>query len=190
MFVGVELDERTKSSAARVAERLRKRLDAERLRVDARWIAPETLHITLWFIGEVSDDRAEAINAALGPAFPVAPFDLALEGCGAFPPSGAPRVFWIGLRSGADPMSQLYREVAARLTPLGYEAERRPFSAHLTIARVRDASRGSTAAIRRVLGDVAASAGPSRVEAVTLFRSRLSSKGATYEPLARVPLQP
>ncbi len=190
LFVGVELDERVRTSAAAIAERLRERLKEARLHVEARWVCAENLHITLWFIGEVDEARSAAIQEALDPPFPVAPFDLVLEGCGAFPPSGPPRVFWIGLRAGADRMLELYHEVAARLRPLGFEPERRPYSAHLTIARVKDVRREASAGIHRVLGDVPASAGTSRAASVTLFRSHLSAKGSTYEALARVPLQP
>ncbi len=189
LFVGVELSDDVRAAAAATAGRLREDLRKARLHLDARWVAPENLHVTLWYIGEVSDERGAAISAALAAPFPIAPFDLALDGCGAFPPSGSPRVFWIALRAGADRMLDLWREVAARLAPLGFEPERRPYSAHLTIARVKDGGR-EAAGIRRLLGETAAPAAACRVAAVTLFRSHLSPKGSTYEPLARVPLQP
>ncbi len=189
LFVGVELSEDVRAAAAAVAERMRQRLKTARVDVTARWVAPENLHITLWFIGEVNDERAQAIDRALAPQFAVAPFELALGGCGAFPPAGPPRVFWIGLRRGAEPIGELSREVAARLSPPGDEPERRAYSAHVTIARVKDVPRGSAAAIRGLVADIPASAGSCRVEFVTLFRSHLSPKGSTYEPLARVPLQ-
>ena len=190
LFVGVELSADVRASAAAVAESLRERLKQARLHVEARWVAAENLHITLWFIGEVDDGRADAITQALSPPFPMAPFDVALDGCGAFPPSGVPRVFWLGLAAGADRMLDLYREIAARLAPLGFEPEKRPYSAHLTIARVKHTRRDSVSGIPRALGEMPARGGSCRVGSVTLFRSRLSPKGSTYEPLARVPLQP
>ena len=190
LFVGVDLSPEMKTAAAAIGERLRDRLKKARLHVDARWVAAENLHITLWFIGEVDDERAVAIDRSMAAPFPVAPFEVTLEGCGAFPPTGAPRVFWLGLRAGAEGMRELYGEVGRRLTPLGFEPERRPYSAHLTIARVKDSRRDAAPGIRRVLDQVPASAGTCRIEAVTLFRSRLSPKGSAYEARARVPLHP
>lgn len=182
LFIGVELSDDVKARAAAIADALHAQLGA---RVHARWIPVENLHITLWFIGEVDDEHGEAITNALNPPFHLAPFDLELRGAGAFPPSGPPRVFWIGARRGGDSMLALYNEVAARLKPLGFEAERRSYSAHLTIARVKEARRRD---VRSVLKQIDADAGSCRVAAVTLFRSRLSPKGASYEARVRVPL--
>jgi RNA 2',3'-cyclic 3'-phosphodiesterase len=188
LFVGVELDDRVKAAAADVAERLRQRLQRSPAGVDARWIAPPNLHITVWFIGEVKDDGAEAIVAALRPAFSTPAFELHVRGCGAFPPSGAPRVFWLGLASGARSLVRIYDEVSNRLVPLGLEPQKRAYSPHLTIARIKDARRGTARLIRDALAALPADCGSCRVTAVTLFRSRLSPKGASYEPVQRVPL--
>lgn len=184
IFIGVELDDTVRESAAAAAASLRTQLGA---RVQARWIPADNLHITLWFIGEVAEDRAEQILRALGVPFPDESFDVRVAGAGSFPLSGAPRVFWLGVTSGAERLARLHAEIARRLQPLGIEPERRPYSAHVTVARVKEARdyRGLRAALR----GIAAEAGISRVRAVTVFRSRLSPKGATYEALLRVPLQ-
>lgn len=188
LFVGVELDDTSRAAAAKAADALQRRLGRVAPRLDARWVAAPNLHITVWFIGEVDEPRVASIEAALAPPFGVAAFDLSIAGFGAFPPAGTPRVFWLGVREGAEQMAALYRETAARFVPLGFEAERRAYTAHLTVARVKDAPRGSVRAIREALAAVPAKCGSSRVSAVTLFRSRLSPKGATYEPRLRVPL--
>jgi 2'-5' RNA ligase len=91
--------------------------------------------------------------------------------------------------SGSDGLARLHRELTARLTPLGFEPERRPYSAHLTIARVKDVGGPSRASVRTMLNNRRAIAGKCRIEAVTIFRSRVSSKGATYEVLKRVELK-
>lgn len=190
IFVGVELDPAVAAAAAGAADAFRRELAHAGIRVAARWVPRDNLHITLWFIGEVTDDRARAIQDALAPASAVPAFDVRLAGLGAFRPSGAPRVFWIGLRSGAEEMTALNAEVGARLAPLGCAPERRPYSAHVTIARAKElASRSDASGIRRIARDLAADAGVSHVSAVTLFRSRLSPKGAACEPLLRVPLR-
>jgi len=183
LFIGVELSEDVKARAARIADALREKLGR---RVTARWVAPENLHVTLWFIGDIADDRVAAVMAAVDTPFAIRPFDLELRGCGAFPPRGAPRVFWIGVSAGQAALEALYDELAPRLQPLGFEPERRAYSAHLTIARVKECRARE---VRNVLRAADADAGRCRIAAVTLFRSRLSPKGASYEPLLRVPLE-
>jgi RNA 2',3'-cyclic 3'-phosphodiesterase len=190
LFVAVEIEEPARIAAAHAGERLRAEVSRRGVHLDARWVPADNLHITLWFIGEVDEVRAAAIVSALQPPFPHEPFELRLAGLGAFPPSGAPRVFWLGVSAGQEGLRALHTETGARLRPLGFEAERRPYSAHLTIARVKDAPRGSGPIVREVLAGTPAEAGSSSVSAVTLFRSRVSSRGSTYEPLARVPFHP
>lgn len=188
LFVGVELDERVRAAAAEAAEQVRARLKRSRADVSARWVDPDNLHITLWFVGEVTDDRAAALHRALDTPFAAASFQLRVKGCGAFPLSGPPRVFWLGIASGLEPIGQLYGEVRGRLVAVGYEDEKRPYSPHLTIARVKEIGRGAARPVRDALAAVPADCGACRIEAVTLFRSRLSPKGSRYEPLLRVPL--
>src|SRR3954454_7813226 len=187
LFVGVELDDDVRRRAAAIADR------AERLLSDmlvVRWIGPENLHITLWFLGEVAEDRVPALSAALDRPFALPSLNLRLGGVGAFPSSGVPRVLWLGIQDGAESLADIHTELAARLQPLGFLPETRPFSAHLTIGRVKSANPGVRPRdIRRRWTDLAAEAGECRIQAVTLFRSRLSPRGAAYEPLVRVPLQ-
>lgn len=189
LFTGVELDDRMKAAAADVAERARQRLQRVAPGLDARWVPNENLHITLWFIGEVADERGQGVIEALkASAFVTSAFDLSLAGCGAFPPSGPPRVFWIGVRQGGVEMASVHREVGDRLAPLGFLPERRAYTAHLTIARIKDPGRGTAKAIRDTLAALPSDCGTMGIAVVTLFRSRLSPRGATYEPVLRVPL--
>jgi RNA 2',3'-cyclic 3'-phosphodiesterase len=189
LFAAVEIDEPVRIAAADASERLRARLLRKDLHIDARWVAADHLHITIWFIGEVDEARAAVIVSAMQQPFPCGPFDLHLSGFGAFPPNGAPRVLWLGVRTGQEGLRALHAETGARLRPLGFEAERRPYSGHVTVARVKDAPRASARMVQEVLAGTPADAGQTRVKAVTLFRSRVSSKGSTYEPIARAPLK-
>ncbi|HEX6976560.1 MAG TPA: RNA 2',3'-cyclic phosphodiesterase [Vicinamibacterales bacterium] len=190
LFVGVALDPAVTERAAAAADALRAELGASDIRIQARWIPRENLHITLFFIGEIAPDRVDRVKEALSPALASQAFELELAGLGAFPPSGVPRVFWIGIARGGDPLAALHREVSDRLSAAGCGREARPYSAHLTIARVKDLPlRGQASRVRRVLAGTPVRAGVSRVSAVTLFESRLSPKGSTYEPLLRVPLR-
>ena len=188
LFVAVEIEEPVRIAAAEAVERLRAQFSRRGVHLDARWVPADNLHITLWFIGEVDEVRAAAIASALQPPFPCEPFEVRIGGLGAFPPSGAPRVLWLGVPVGQEGLAALHAETGARLGPLGLEAERRPYSAHVTIGRVKDAPRGAGAIVRDVLAGIPADAGRMTASAVTLFRSRVSSRGSTYEPVARVPL--
>ena len=187
LFVGIELDDRVREAAARISDSLRRQLSE---RVDARWIAASNLHITLWFIGEADEARSEELLQELQRPYEVPAFDLEIAGLGAFPPSGPPRVFWLGVAAGLESLRHLHSELAVRLGPLGFELERRAYSAHLTIARVKSVSRTiPNRALREMLQTQPAVAGRCRTTHVTVFRSRLSPKGANYEPLLRIPLE-
>ena len=187
LFIGVELDERVKKAAAAIGESVRRELGQ---RVDARWVPVDNLHITLWFLGEVDESRVDSTMGAVNRPFDEAAFDVEISGLGAFPPSGPPRVVWLGVSAGGDSLARVHAELTTRLEPIGYEPERRAYSAHLTIARVKNVSRGvSGREIRSMLQALPAQAGRCRIEAVTVFRSRVSSKGATYEALQRVRLK-
>jgi 2'-5' RNA ligase len=189
LFIGIELDDAVTAAAAAAALELKARIGARSPGFVARWIDRANLHITLWFIGEVVDERVAAISDSVRLPFEIAPFSLELVGCGAFPASGAPRVLWIGTTNGTEAMRELYGRIEDRLVPLGFAAERRPYTPHLAIARVKDPGRAPGRVIRDALAAVPAACGECAVKAVTLFRSRLSPRGAAYEPLLRVPLK-
>jgi 2'-5' RNA ligase len=182
LFVALEIG----SKAQRLIADEQKRL-AETIRGAAlRWTKYEQLHITLVFIGQVSEERAAAIAGAMRDPLPHPPFRFALGGLGAFPPHGAPRALWIGVNSGAEQLIHVQALVAERLETLGVERERRPFSPHLTLARWKD-SRSSD----RPRTTTASPATIASVDArgVTLFQSRVTSAGSTYTPLVKCPLQ-
>ena len=187
LFVGLELDEPVRMAAAAVAARLETRVTEAARDFKARWIPGRNLHITIWFFGEIADDAAAALTGQLRAPLGVTPFELAVRGCGAFPRSGPPRVLWIGTADGTAAMIEAHAALARRLAPLGYLPESRSYSPHVTMARVKEPGRAARA-VRQVLAGDPADCGRTRVGALTLFRSRLSPQGASYEPLLRVPL--
>lgn len=188
LFVGVELDETQRWACATAIKDLDRKLAGLR-HLNVRWVPAENLHLTLWFLGELKEEPAQRVIDAVKGPWNIEPFTLAVNGAGAFPPSGAPRIIWVGVTEGAGPLVRAYRELADRFGPLGYEAERRPYHPHVTIGRVKEADRGASQKARDALQQFAVTAGSRRVEAITLFLSRLSPNGAQYEPLLRVPLK-
>jgi 2'-5' RNA ligase len=186
LFVAVELDPAVAGSLAAFSAQLRER--AHRLSPAARigWVNPEQLHVTSRFIGEVNDEKAAAISGALSGELPIDPFDLIFQGAGAFPERGAPRVLWAGISAGVAGLTAVEAEVSRRLSACGIAREDRPYHPHVTLARVREASGLRSRALFEMLSDLRF--GMTRVEAITLFQSRTSPKGAVYTPLHRTRL--
>ena len=187
LFVAAEIDPELARELARVAGEVRARVNTHAPRAKLTWVPPDRLHFTIRFIGEVDERRASAIAGALAAPLSLAPFDLTMTAVGAFPSSGRPRVIWAGIGEGGPRMAALEREVSARLATCGIPSESRAYSPHLTLARVRDAA---SLRARDVLEGVPQGPfGTTRVDAITLFESRLSPKGPTYVPLQRTPLR-
>jgi RNA 2',3'-cyclic 3'-phosphodiesterase len=184
VFIAVELDAATRAAVDEAVNELRHRLGGG---FRARWVPQENMHLTVRFIGHVADAGVGTVLEALRPALAIPPFDLVPGTCGVFPVTGPPRILWMGLEEGTAPLQVMHEEFNRRLRPLGYEPETRPFSAHLTLARVKDAPRGSGAATREALRDVRTAPARCRVTHATVFESRLSPNGPRYTPLAQVP---
>ncbi|MFC4807715.1 RNA 2',3'-cyclic phosphodiesterase [Paenibacillus sp. GCM10023250] len=103
-----------------------------------KWTHADDLHVTLQFLGDTASDRLPALTAALAGAAAsgaVRPFRLALGGVGTFGRTEQPRVFWASLGGEIQALHRLHRLVVEATAPLGYEAEKRPYNPHLTLAR-------------------------------------------------------
>jgi 2'-5' RNA ligase len=187
LFVGVELDDPLRAASAAAAEDLERQLRRARSDLLVRWTPEQNLHITLWFLGYVHDDKAIAVSASLQTTWSLPAFPFTISGAGVFPTSGPPRILWLGVTRGTDGFSDLNRELAERLVPLGYARESRPYHPHITVGRIKDASPASARTARAAFrcGDVASG----HVRTVTLFVSRPVTGGARYDPLLRVPLK-
>ena len=152
------------------------------------WVAPSNFHLTVKFLGGVEESRVEAVRAALADAAAAhAPFDLALQGLGAFPTPTRPRVVWAGLATGAAPLAALAGDVDRALAAIGFPPEDRPFSAHVTLGRVREVRRDPALATA-IARAGSHPFGALRVDRLSLMRSQLSPTGARYTELAAFPL--
>jgi 2'-5' RNA ligase len=183
LFVAVDLDEPLRRAAARVTRTLRDRLErAETYGVS--WVAPDNLHLTLRFLGEVSDEVAREVTTSLSAPYPVPAFDIELAGVGMFPPTGSARVIWLGVVQGGDQLAALHAQVEQRLASY-LPPEERPYRAHLTIGRFRVPA---PARVRESIVSPNTPVGRCTVSQVTLYRSQLSPKGAVYTALLGAPL--
>ena len=181
LFAAVDLDDGAREAVRDLQDKLRPRFGRE-----IRWNGVEQLHLTLVFLGEVPDEKGSLATRAIGARFEQPAFDASFGGLGVFPPHGAPRVLWVGVERGGDELVALQQATAARLAGAGFAFEAREFRPHLTLARWRE-SRPSDR--RRALDAAAPLAARTptvvRVDHVTLYQSRLSSRGATYASLAK-----
>ena len=182
VFIAVEIDEAVRRRAAQLSRALASALDQGGDRRSVAWVAPQNLHLTVRFLGEVDVAAVEAVKGRLAPPFYIPAFEVGLSGLGTFPSAGPPRVVWLGVSNGAGALSDVSREIDARLAGLGLPTEERGFHAHLTLGRVKSP-------VGRRLRDAiaaagAADAGRCLVDHVTLFESRLSPSGATYSVIA------
>lgn len=133
-FIAVRLPDAVRAELARRSDDLKPRLPAV-----VRWAAPESLHLTLAFLGELEDERlAAAEQAAAVAAREGAPFTLALTQLGTFGPAWVPRVIWAGVSGDIAALGNLQGRLAAELELRGFSREGRPFSPHLTLARIKE----------------------------------------------------
>lgn len=153
-------------------------------------VRPELMHVTLAFLGWVTDDRLEAAtDAAEAAASGAAPFDLSFDHAGRFPPTGRPRAIWLGVGLGKTELTRLATDTARELRRRSFAPPDRAFAPHLTLARVRvDAS---SAGSREVTAAVDALTIPDlriRVDRIAVVESELSPKGPRYTTRAEAPL--
>jgi len=156
-----------------------------------RWVPADNVHLTLKFLGDISAANVEMLAQML--AVEVSQhriFELGFGGLGAFPNPKRPRVIWIGIQAPAG-LEALQHGIEAAAATLGYPNERRPFSPHLTIGRVKqNVNSASMQKIRIALEETkVGSLGTNQVNAVHLFKSDLNPTGAVYTRLFTAPLK-
>jgi 2'-5' RNA ligase len=154
-------------------------------------VAPQNVHLTLKFLGDVSPANLEQVAGALkAEAFAHDTFTMSVGGLGAFPTPHRARILWIGLEAPPALMA-LLRGVEAVAGRLGYAPEDRPFSPHLTVGRIRQNVSGlDSLRIRTALeGTVVSKLGTVRVDALHIFKSDLQPGGSVYTSLYTLPLR-
>jgi len=156
-----------------------------------RWVRQEGMHITLKFLGEVSAQRVQEIGMALSQAAQNCPAVLLyLDRLGSFGDRRGSRVIWVGLKGETGALSELQKRVEKALAPLGFPAEERTFTPHITLARVPAESVGKhEGLIQKALASVEVPTTPMALRRLSLMRSHLGPQGARYEELMATPLE-
>lgn len=182
-FVAIDLDDKIKKNISQFITKL------DFYKPNVRWIKEQGMHLTLKFIGEIPEKKASDIRSVLmNLSQKQEPFPLKLVGTGMFPPrSRNPRILWVGVEENQGLMS-VQKEVESLLEKLSIPRERRKFSPHLTLGRVK-----SSHNIKPVLDELSRNKdtefGRMDVERITFFRSTLKPTGAEYSTLANIELK-
>lgn len=181
-FIAIELDEQTRAAVVAVQRDFQKKAPSGVV----HWVRPEGVHLTLQFLGNVLTERIPAIVKGVSAACQgVPPFTILIRDLGCFPNLKQPRVVWVGLSEPSGALNRLYRQVQDNMAALGFEAEKRPFSPHLTLGRVgKEIGKGEV----RHLGEMVAAAelgtiGQMEVSRVGVIRSDLKPDRAVYTRL-------
>jgi 2'-5' RNA ligase len=156
---------------------------------DVSWVPATRMHVTVHFLGEIDAATVTALQATLGDVVPEPPFEVALGTGGTFPASGRPRVLWLGVEAGADPLQRVHAWLQPRVAGIGQRDRHGSFAPHVTIARIRhDPGPGVARAVRAAVARTPPPSGTTRVETLTLFESVPSTEGPIYVARAQIPL--
>jgi 2'-5' RNA ligase len=184
-FIAIELPDGVRAALRRELAHLASALPA------IRWVGAESLHITLAFLGALDDAQlAAATDATEEAARAHRPLRLEIVGLGTFGREWAPRVIWAGVGGQSNRLLALQESVAAALAARGFPREERPFSPHLTLARVKDRLDEATLATlhARTQSQRRAKLGAWEVEHIAVMKSELLRPAARYTCLRAFPL--
>ncbi|MFZ5808772.1 MAG: RNA 2',3'-cyclic phosphodiesterase [Chloroflexota bacterium] len=186
-FIAIELPPATQTKLGEISRRLQKDLQGAPI----RWVKAENIHLTLKFLGEVSLNNLQVLKDILtSEAADTSPFEISIGDLGAFPSSKRARVLWVSVAAPQE-LLNLQRSIESQTTRLGYSSEDRPFTPHLTLARVNrsaappDYNRIAQALQATQIGFVDVVA----VKDIKLFKSDLQPGGSVYTCLHTAPFK-
>jgi len=197
-FIAIDVPPAVLDTITRIQNRFKS------LGVYASWVKPGNIHLTLKFLGDTDPDRIPGIQAKLTETLaPFAPFRLSLNSAGVFPNTKSPRVLWVGLKDEEGTLETLQTAIEQALESVGFPLEQRPFSPHLTLARIKSPwGIKSPKGIKSPQGkkelkdelDAVNQEGigshPFDVGEIKLYESQLTPKGSIYTVLANFKLNP
>ena len=179
-FIALELPREVKGLLQEVQQALK------RLKIRARWVRPENIHLTLKFLGDVNPDAVDGIgDAMIRAADGIPSLVLSVKGIGVFPGTKRPRVIWVGLEGDTRSLFALQDHMEEKLAEVGFPKDKRSFKAHLTLGRIKQAA--NPAVIHRMMNQYAGlSSEEFTCRQVILFKSDLKPSGAVYSKLKQV----
>ncbi len=175
-FIAIETGEHVKQALGAFQRKLRG------TGAQVRWVRPETMHLTLAFLGEVPEPGLQSVRAAM--ELSVEEFHalhLEVHGTGTYGPTRSPRIIWADLRGDTAGLQQLQSRLAEALRAAGFQTEDRPFSPHITLGRIHG-KRNLDAMMKRIEAAADQPFGTIEATAITLFESVLHPEGAVHSP--------
>lgn len=151
---------------------------------DLKPVEPKNIHITMRFLGDISPSMVDSIHEAM-KKISFSSFDCEIQGLGAFPDLRYPRVVWAGIRKGANELRSVFEQLEPDLRQLGFRADPKGFSPHLTLARVRS-GRNKAELARCIQDSVDFDFGPVKADCLRLKKSVLTPRGPIYSTLVEV----
>lgn len=180
-FIAVKLPDDVRRSMADLIAELKK------AKPDVSWVPAENIHLTLRFIGNMNDSLIPMIKERITKKLShYNAFYIKIVGVGCFPSERRPRVLWIGVER-SDLLNSIQRDMEAEVEELGFAAEDRPFSPHLTLGRVRS-QKGIAEMLRRFTEFRTADFGLVEVKSIHIMKSDLKPKGAEHTSIAEIPI--
>ena len=186
-FIAIELPDELKQRLSQLQGRLKAHNQPW-----VKWVNPYRIHLTLKFLGNITTGKIDEIIKAMEEATKgIPPFHLKVRELGVFPNLKRVQVAWVGLNGEVDKLSQLQKRIEASLAHLGFTHESRPFTPHLTLARIRDRA---SAEERQAFGQVITSADREtdytfEVNLISLMKSQLTIEGAIYSQIGSIKLE-
>ena len=176
-FIALELSDEVQKELSRVKGVL------ERTNANVKWSAPETTHITIQFLGNISDEKVPCVEKILRSiASRTAPFDITLSNIEVFPGWREPKVLWVGIDKGCGPLEILAGSVRTAMIEEGISEENRPFIPHITIGRIASDINKSALQKDVVAIDVKSILAP--ISRVVFFKSLLTKEGVIHTILS------
>ena len=186
-FIAIELPDEVKSGLAQLQAQLKTGKQPP-----VKWVNPYSIHLTLKFLGNIAVDKISEITGAMEAAAQgISPFHLKVKDLGVFPNLRRVQVVWVGLNGEVDQLSRLQQGIESNLAPLGFTPESRPFTPHLTLARLREQASPDE---RQSFGQLIASTRfeavyDFSVDSINLIKSQLTREGAIYSRISSVKLK-
>ena len=154
---------------------------------DVRWVRAENIHLTLKFLGEIDLSRVDQIKQLLKPICSnFSPFNLNISGSGCFPGKKRPRVFWLGMEQGTEnPLFGIHQWIEDKLEQINFDREKRRFSPHLTIGRVRARQQGDFSELFSFMERIPFASIQMIVSEIYFIQSNLTPTGAEYKVIEK-----
>lgn len=185
-FIAVELPEKLKRELAQLETQIK---------VDrhpwVKWVSPDSIHLTLKFLGNIDVDTTVAITRAIEVSVRgIKPFHLKVKDLGVFPNLKRVQVAWVGISGEVDKLTRLQKNLESNLTPLGFTPESRSFTPHLTLARLSErASPDERQSFGQLIASTRFENGDIKVKDISLMKSQLTRAGAIYTRISLISLE-